>query len=100
MKDLEFSLNLAKRIRINALKMTNSGKSSHIGSVFSCSDILAVLYSNVLNFDCKNPKLETRDRFIVSKGHAGAGVYAVLAEVGFFDVNLIRILRIGASIFH
>lgn len=77
--------NLARNIRINSVKMVNAGGSSHIGSVLSIADILAVLYGSVMNFEPSNPKLESRDRFILSKGHAGAGVYAALAEVGFFD---------------
>jgi transketolase len=78
---------LSKAIRIHALKMTSSGKSSHIGSIFSIADILSVLYGSFLNIDSKNPRLKNRDRFILSKGHAGAGVYAVLAEKGFFPIQ-------------
>ncbi|MHB9054418.1 MAG: transketolase [Thermoleophilia bacterium] len=78
------SIDLAKRIRLHALHMTSNGGSSHIGSVFSLADILAVLYDSVLNVDPENPKWRSRDRFILSKGHAGAGVYAALAESGFF----------------
>lgn len=74
---------LAKRIRIHALKMTNRGGSSHIGSALSIADILALLYEKVLNVDPDNPKDPNRDRFILSKGHAGAAVYAALAESGF-----------------
>ena len=80
------SIELANKIRIHALKMANSGGGSHIGSALSISDILAVLYSDILNIDPKNPELINRDRFILSKGHAGAAVYATLAEVGFFPI--------------
>ena len=76
---------LGKRIRQHALRMTNRGGSSHIGSAFSCADILAVLYGSVLRVDPENPAWAERDRFILSKGHAGAAVYATLAEAGFFD---------------
>lgn len=78
---------LAKKIRIHALRMTSSGGSSHIGSIFSIADILAVLYGKILRYRSVNPKWEDRDRFILSKGHAGAGVYAALAESGFFDIS-------------
>lgn len=78
---------LAKRIRIDALKMTSRGGSSHIAAVFSMADVIAVLYGKVLRVDPSNPKWEARDRFILSKGHAGAGVYAALAETGFFPVE-------------
>ena len=77
--------NLAKNVRIDTINMVNQGNSSHIGSVLSIVDILAVLYGEIMNYDVKNPTFQLRDRFILSKGHAGAGVYAVLAEVGFFD---------------
>jgi transketolase len=79
------SIELANKIRIQALKMANSGGGSHIGSALSIADILAVLYSDILNIDPKSPELINRDRFILSKGHAGAAVYAVLAESGFFS---------------
>jgi transketolase len=67
--------------------MTSKGGSSHIGSVFSMADIVAVLYGSVLRLDPSNPQWTQRDRFILSKGHAGAGVYAALAERGFLDAR-------------
>jgi len=76
---------LAKAIRRNSLLMTARAKSSHIGSIFSIADILAVLYGSILNFNSKKPKDLKRDFFILSKGHAGAGLYVALAEVGFFS---------------
>ena len=80
---------LAKYIRLNSLKMCSRGKSSHIGSVLSCADMLAVLYSDVLNYYPDNPKSSTRDRFILSKGHAGAGLYAALVYCGFEPENIL-----------
>lgn len=78
---------LSKRIRIHSLKMTHFGKSSHVGSALSIADILAVLYGKILRVDPKTPRWQDRDRFILSKGHAGAAVYATLAESGFFPVS-------------
>ena len=78
---------LAKKVRIHSLKMANSGGGSHIGSALSIADILAVLYTEILHLDPKNPKLVQRDRFVLSKGHAGAALYATLAETGFFPVS-------------
>lgn len=75
---------LALRIRRHAVRMTNFGGSSHVGSVLSMADIVAVLYGNILRVDATNPGRADRDRFILSKGHAGAGIYAALAESGFF----------------
>lgn len=80
---------LAKRIRLDVVRMVNRGKSSHVGSALSIADILAVLYGAALNVDPKNPQRADRDRFILSKGHAGAAVYAALAETGFFDASLL-----------
>ncbi len=79
----------ANRIRIHALRMTNAGRSSHIGSVLSIADILGVLYGGGLRVDPRHPEWPERDRFILSKGHAGAGVYAALAEAGFFDPSVL-----------
>ena len=78
---------LAKRIRLHALRMTSKSGGSHVGAAFSCADILAVLYSRVLNVDPLNPSWPLRDRFVLSKGHAGSALYAVLAECGFFPVR-------------
>lgn len=78
---------LARRIRRHVLGMTSRAGSSHVGSAFSCADILAVLYHDILRVDPRRPDLPDRDRFLLSKGHAGAAVYAVLAESGFFPVE-------------
>ncbi|HET9948280.1 MAG TPA: transketolase [Longimicrobiales bacterium] len=79
---------LAKRIRLHCLSMTSRGRTSHIGSCLSIADILAVLYGGgVLRHDPARPRLPDRDRFILSKGHAGAALYATLAERGFFGVE-------------
>jgi transketolase len=93
------TIELAKKIRIHALEMTSVGGSSHIGSILSIADILAVLYGRFLTFDVNNPKSANRDRFILSKGHAGAGVYAALAEVGFFNKDLLKNHYKNGSIF-
>lgn len=81
---------LALQIRRHALEMTSRGGSSHVGSVFSMADIVAVLYGGVLTLNPGNPRDPHRDRFILSKGHAGAGVYAALAQRGFFSTEQLR----------
>ncbi len=78
---------IAQNIRKRVLKMTCEAQSPHISSIFSIVDIVTILYFKILNLDTQNPRWLKRDRFILSKGHAGAGVYATLAERGFFDVN-------------
>ncbi len=81
---------LAWLIRRNALEMTHISRGSHIGSVFSVAEIIAVLYTGVLNVDPANPAKADRDRMILSKGHAGSAVYAALAERGFFPVEQLK----------
>ncbi|MDB4871650.1 MAG: transketolase subunit [Gemmatimonadales bacterium] len=84
------SQSLAGKIRRHVLEMTSRGGSSHIGAVFSMTDIVAVLYAGVLNVDAERPGWVNRDRFILSKGHAGAGIYAALAERGFMSTEKLR----------
>lgn len=74
---------LARNIRIHSVNMTSQGGSSHVGAALSMADILAVLYGKVMQIDPTDPRKEDRDRFILSKGHAGVAVYATLAETGF-----------------
>ena len=81
---------LAWLIRRHGVEMTHLSGGSHIASILSVADIIAVLYSDVLRFDPKAPKMPERDRFILSKGHAGAAIYAALAESGFFDPEQLK----------
>lgn len=82
--ELLFLKEKAKEIRIKTLEMVSRAKSCHIGSAFSCIDILAALYFKVLKINTTNPQNEERDRFILSKGHACSGLYVTLALKGFF----------------
>jgi len=79
------SVELARRIRRHELEMTMRARASHIASVLSAADILAVLYGGAARLNPLDPKDPGRDRIILSKGHACAGLYAALAEAGFFD---------------
>jgi transketolase len=78
---------LARRLRIHIVRMTHRARSSHVGGGLSMAEILAVLYGRVLRFDAGNPEWAARDRFVLSKGHACAGLYAALAESGFFALS-------------
>ena len=89
---------LAWLIRRNGLEMTHLSRGSHIGSVLSVAEIIAVLYARVLNVDPKEPKKPDRDRMILSKGHAGSAVYAALAETGFFPVEQLKTHYANGSI--
>jgi len=75
---------LATRIRTQVLTMSYRTRSSHVGTSLSMADLLAVLYGGILRVDPARPDWPDRDRFILSKGHGCAAVYAVLAEMGFF----------------
>ena len=81
---------LAWKIRRHGIEMTHLSGGSHIGAILSVADIIAVLYNDIANIDPKNPKKPDRDRIILSKGHAGAAIYAALAELGFFDVEILK----------
>lgn len=84
------STELAWLIRRHGIEMTNLSSGSHIGAILSVADIVAVLYADIMKHDPSNPKWSERDRFILSKGHAGASVYAALAETGYFDVSELK----------
>lgn len=77
------SKELAWLIRRHGIEMTHLSGGSHIGAILSVADIMGVLYTDILKFDSSNPEWDGRDRFILSKGHAGASVYAAIAENGF-----------------
>lgn len=80
--------NLQKRalnIRKNILKMVYKASSGHPGGALSCADILTALYFEEMNFNKEKPQDENRDRFVLSKGHASAALYATLAEIGIIN---------------
>jgi len=81
---------LAWKIRRHGIEMTHLSGGSHIGAILSVADIIAVLYTDVMRFNAQNPNWSGRDRFILSKGHAGASIYAALAENGFFPVEELK----------
>src|SRR3989338_2546425 len=74
----------AKTLRGQILDMINSARRGHIGSAFSCLEIIRVLYDEFLSYRPKNPFWEDRDRFILSKGHGCLAQYVLLSEKGFF----------------
>lgn len=75
--------NTALNIRKNILEMIYTASSGHPGGALSCADILTALYFSEMKVDRNNPKDENRDRYVLSKGHASAALYATLAEKGF-----------------
>ena len=74
----------ARRIRLASLRMVHAARMGHPGGDLSCADILATLFFHTLRIDPAHPQDPARDRFVLSKGHASAALYATLAEAGFF----------------
>lgn len=83
----------ANEIRKGIIASVYSAKSGHPGGSLSAADIFTYLYFEEMNVDPKNPKMDSRDRFVLSKGHVAPGLYAALAHKGFFPVEDLTTLR-------
>ena len=84
---------IAVEVRKGVIVGTHSAKSGHPGGSLSAADIFTYLYFEEMNVDPANPKDENRDRFVLSKGHVAPGLYATLAQKGFFPVEDMETLR-------
>ena len=84
---------LSNNIRQSIVKMLHAAKSGHPAGSMGLADIFSVLYFNVLDHDPKNPNWEGRDRFVLSNGHCCPGLYATLAEAGYFPKEELMTLR-------
>lgn len=84
---------LALKVKKHVIVGTNRAKSGHPGGSLSCAEILTYLYFEKMNIDPKNPQMENRDRFVLSKGHAAPALYGTLALRGFFPESEIELLR-------
>jgi len=93
MKQKTFLEEKAKEIRILTLKCIGNLGVGHIGGSLSIADALAVLYFDKMRIDPKDSKNPSRDRFVLSKGHAGPALYATLARKGYFGVELLDTLN-------
>lgn len=90
---------LSKQIRRLIVKSIGHLGVGHIGGCLSIADVLAVLYFEKMHIDPNDPKMEGRDRLIVSKGHAGPAVYAALALRGYFpEEELLTLNRLGTKL--
>lgn len=88
---------LANEIRKGIVTAVHSAKSGHPGGSLSAADIFTYLYFEEMNVDPANPKMENRDRFVLSKGHTAPGLYAALAERGFFPKeDLVTLRHVGS----
>ena len=89
---------IANQTRLKIIEMSHTAKSAHLGSCLSCVDILVSLYYHVLNIDPARYRAAERDIFILSKGHAAMGLYAVLAKRGFFSEEFLNTYNIDGGL--
>ena len=90
------NLELQKRandVRKGIVTAVHSAKAGHPGGSLSAADVFTFLYFEEMNIDPKNPDMEARDRFVLSKGHTAPGLYSALAHRGFFPVEDLKTLR-------
>ncbi|TDW10205.1 transketolase [Breznakia blatticola] len=93
-KDLKV---LSAKIRLDVMKMLSSLGYGHVGGSLSIVEVLSVLYGKYMRYDASNPSWDKRDMFVLSKGHAGPGLYATLANVGFFEKDMLYTLNAGGT---
>lgn len=92
MNNLELK-KIANNVRKGIVTSVHSAKAGHPGGSLSAADIFTYLYFEEMNIDPKNPRMENRDRFVLSKGHTAPGLYAALANRGYFLVEELTTLR-------
>lgn len=83
----------ANEVRKGIVTAVHSAKAGHPGGSLSAADVFTFLYFEEMNIDPKNPDMETRDRFVLSKGHTAPGLYSALANRGYFPVEDLKTLR-------
>lgn len=87
----------ANEVRKGIITAVHSAKAGHPGGSLSAADIYTYLYFEEMNINPENPKMEDRDRFVLSKGHTAPGLYSVLAHRGFFPVeDLVTLRKLGS----
>lgn len=84
---------IANEVRKGIIEGVYNAKAGHPGGSLSAADIYTFLYFEEMNVDPRNPDMDSRDRFVLSKGHAAPGLYAALAHKGFFPVEDLKTLR-------
>ncbi len=89
----------ACKVRIGAIEGVHAAKAGHPGGSLSAAELFTYLYLKEMNVDPANPKMATRDRFVLSKGHTAPGLYAALALRGFFPMeDLLTLRKIGSHL--
>ena len=89
----------ACKVRIGAIEGVHAAKAGHPGGSLSAAEMFTYLYQKEMNVDPANPKMPTRDRFVLSKGHTAPGLYAALALRGFFPMeDMLTLRKIGSHL--
>jgi len=91
--EIERLKEISRNIRMDIIEEIYAAQSGHPGGALSCTDILTVLYFNQMNINPNRKDDSNRDRLVLSKGHASAGLYAALAERGYFDKKELKNFR-------
>ena len=92
-KNKEELIQISTQIRKDIIEMLTESASGHPGGSLSAADMMTYLYFEEMNIDPKQPQMEERDRFVLSKGHCAPGLYSTLANRGFFPVEDLKTLR-------
>ena len=87
----------AAGLRLRVLRQLMELGFGHAGGSLSVADLIAVLYNGAMKIDPENPKMEQRDRLVVSKGHAGPALYAALSMKGYFPEEWLLTLNKGGT---
>ena len=89
----------ACKVRIGAIEGVHAAKAGHPGGSLSAAELFTYLYQKEMNVDPADPKMATRDRFVLSKGHTAPGLYAALALRGFFPMeDMLTLRKIGSHL--
>lgn len=88
---------MSKQVRMDTMRCIGSIGTGHIGGCLSVADVLTVLYFKYMRVDPADPRKEGRDRLVLSKGHAGPALYAVLANKGYFSKDVLLTLNRGGT---
>jgi len=97
---IDFIKEKAQRMRCDCIEMgyTAGGHGAHFGPALSCVEEIACLYFGIMNHDPKNPLMDNRDRFVLSKGHACLSYYAALIEAGYIPKEQMKTFKMDNSI--
>jgi transketolase len=92
-RDIRMLEEIARKVRIKILKMLTKAGSGHTGGSLSATDVAVGIYFSKMDFNPQDPFYKKRDRFILSKGHAAPLLYAIMAEAGYFSLEVLDNLR-------